>query len=70
MDGHYHIELADGDTINEGRLADTIRLAAATGEAVTGYGFVCAYGCGVLHLLTDAEEAAVRDALEVVRDDA
>ena len=60
MNGHYHLELEvteeDGPIcINNESLPVAIEKAKATGRKVVGYGFVCRFGCGLFHAMTDGE---------------
>jgi len=59
--GHYHIELDSGVCINESILSVTIAKAMARGTKPVECGYICVYGCGQLHPLTDEELAMLSD---------
>lgn len=59
MNGHYHIEYSNGLTCN-----DTLEKCAASIKRndhlkVKGAGFVCTYGCGIIHELTPEDRKAL-----------
>jgi len=63
MNGHFHIELENGVTINESELSVALAKAKARNSQIAIVGFVCTYGCGLLHELTDEEKELVEEAL-------
>lgn len=69
MEGHFHVEVQDGTTFNEKTLRDALDQAKATDLQVVAVGFVCTYGCGVLHRLKAIEMDEVRQHGVSVSDD-
>ena len=59
--GHYHVTCADGHVINEPDLITAIREAEEHGKP-GHWSWICSYGCGQEHLLTDVEEKIIQDA--------
>jgi hypothetical protein len=60
MTGHYHIELENGHCINEVCLDIALAKAQARKSPPIEVGYVCVFGCGMLHTLTDTEKQAVK----------
>lgn len=64
MNGHLHLQIqtVDGDIayVNEHSIESAIRKAkrkVSKGGRVTGYGFICEYGCGLYHNFKRSEIA-------------
>lgn len=55
MKGHYYIELDSGYTIVESSLSVAVAKAMARPSKPVCAAFVCSYGCGNLHPLTNED---------------
>jgi ribose 5-phosphate isomerase RpiB len=68
INGHYHFELANGTNINESDLSTAIqkvqKLVAKKKTEVVDAGFICTYGCGMIHALNDNEINTIADELD------
>lgn len=68
MEGHYHLELApDDDSVDyteddnecnchNGTLEEIKRVLDSSNRDILHIGFICTYGCGVLHNLTEDDK--------------
>jgi hypothetical protein len=80
MPGHFHIALSNNKSVNETSLPVALakaqaRIAAAVDRrqpvvCVEYIGFVCGFGCGMLHELTTFDCSVVRAAFPSLPDSA
>jgi len=79
MEGHFHITLNDPELnfdqkdddetlyINEEALSVAIEKAQKDGRKVETVVFICSFGCGMLHPLTEEEKSVVSAAFPYVK---